>query len=269
MRNPHRVALIVAGALLVAAGVREGGARFGGAPQTPPQATASERDSSRRVVLVPVPPQANGEPRLEQDSQRAGSQPVEGATHEPSARRRTRRSGGSRVFLAGSDRSAGGTAVRAHGFDPIAPRPLDLWQVHPDTGRAALLAHGESGADGSVVFDRLLVSDDGTLLVAAPPGASPHGAEASAPLEIVPRDPPPPWATLDAALVLRVRAAPRSSALVAALDETPIARVPAPGTSPQRVALEPDDVRGGGVLVAQELADGRRSGWRFVSVPKP
>jgi hypothetical protein len=192
---------------------------------------------------------------------------------------RSRDAGPAEPIVLDDPQTALGSAVAIHGRDPAAPRAIELWRVVG--ARSARVATGHSRDDGTLALP--------ALLVASPRGAGPNAAAASEPVHAS-RDPSPPHLvaraeTVDASgtgalLSLQVEAAEPGGEIVvvrtiAALDTQPaqqveIARAPvgaaAEGTRPKLdliVALAAADTE---VLIAQQVADGRRSAWRKVSL---
>jgi hypothetical protein len=84
------------------------------------------------------------------------------------------------------------------GVDEGGPRDLVLWQVDVERRRASPVHRVRSGPDGSFAVERMLLSQRGVRLVAAPLGADPFGPDASNPIDFMPRAPSPaqekPWA---------------------------------------------------------------------------
>lgn len=158
------------------------------------------------------------------------------------------------------------------GLDLLAPRPLVLWRLDPGSGRAAVVARGRSGADGRFRFDDVPLPGRGATLVVAGEDESPLAPTAAEPRALPPRQPAAPVARAgggaDGAWLVVLGAGPPGGAFVLA-DATgrELARVPLPQDA--RAARRsrtldlaaPDPAP---LLVAVELADGRRSPWRSV-----
>jgi len=290
MRRSRRLALSAACALavLVAAGrlamsalsragaVREAaiaGATRGNAPE----ATAA---SQPRVA----PRRGDGDIEAGADTSAAPPALFESAS---GLAQRSRDAGPAEPIVLDDPQTALGSAVAIHGRDPAAPRAIELWRVVG--ARSARVATGHSRDDGTLALPALVLPAGDVLLVASPRGAGPNAAAASEPVHAS-RDPSPPHLvaraeTVDASgtgalLSLQVEAAEPGGEIVvvrtiAALDTQPaqqveIARAPvgaaAEGTRPKLdliVALAAADTE---VLIAQQVADGRRSAWRKVSL---
>lgn len=159
--------------------------------------------------------------------------------------------------------------ARVEGVDLAGPRPLALWRIEPGVGHAAIVARTSSLDDGSFVFADVPLPGRGSWLTVSGPDERPLGARAAAPQALPARPPAVPtleWVSVeDAVWRLRVRArAPGGHLLLADTAERELARAPVPEA---RLALQrPVDLTipvpdGGAVLVAHELADGRRSEW--------
>jgi hypothetical protein len=167
----------------------------------------------------------------------------------------------------------GEVTARVSGFDPLGPRPLWLWRRVGS--RAAVMARGRSGADGSLAFPDLVVPAAGLdVLITAADGA-PGDQGASLPRSVAPREPLPPRARVVArerdGWVLRIVPAEASGEiLLAGPDGGVFARraLPPHPVAPGRVfdlvlSLLPGDTD---VWLAHERADGRRSVWSRVEL---
>jgi hypothetical protein len=194
--------------------------------------------------------------------------------------REAERFGGTTLFLLEPERLSGQLLAAAGGIDLLAPRPLTLWRVDPESGRAAPVAHGTSRSDGLFLFDRLLLPEDGAQLVATERGREPGQAGASRPALLPPpRDLAPPPVLVERLGAHRWRlhayAAGGAKLLISEADAIEPQRFEVPrDSSAWRRSLQVDvsaPRRSQWLVVAQVLPDGRRSGWVPVApaVPVP
>ncbi len=290
MRRSHRLALSAACALALgtAAGrLAMRAASCAGAAQEVTAASAAG-DAQRaiataaRVGAAPIPDAAESEAaaRARATAAAIGFAPVSGPA------RRSREDGRAAPIVLDDPQTALGNALAIHGRDPAAPRAIELWRLVGS--RAARVATGRSRSDGTLELPELVLPAGDVLLVASPRGAGVAAAAASAPVRAS-RDPSPPQLlargeTLDdsgaGALSLRVEPAELGGEIVvartvrsldaASVEDVEIARVAVAaagdaGRAPLdlAIALAPGDAE---FLIAQQLADGRRSAWRKVIV---
>jgi hypothetical protein len=288
LRRSHRLALnaVCALAVLVAAGrlatsalSRVGAVREAAIEDATRSSAAEATAASQRSA---APRKGDGDIEVAADASAAWSAPIESAS---GLAQRSRDAGLAEPIVLDDPQTALGSAVAIHGRDPAAPRAIELWRVVGS--RSARVATGRSRDDGTLELPALVLPAGEVLLVASPRSAGPNAAAASQPVRAS-RDPSAPHLvtrdeTVDASgvgalLSLQVEPAEPGGELIvmrtiAALDAQPaqqveIARAPvgaaADGTRAKLdlvVALEAGDTE---VLVAQQLADGRRSPWRKV-----
>lgn len=178
-------------------------------------------------------------------------------------------SDGAGIFLAALPRTP---LVHLDGVDAEAPRNLRAWRIEP--GGAVELARGRSLPDGRLAFPPVVVPRDGLTVVVTPAHREPGPGDADAVRTAPPRDPHPPHVRAaghrGGETLVRVTPREGSGAIVVADGGGEVfGRHPLPPTfsATQRV-LELAIAPAAGetsVLVAHELADGRRSPWRPVS----
>jgi len=291
LRRSHRLALSAACALALgtAAGrlatnvaSRAGAARDATAAGAVGEG-ARERPTPKRVERAPAPDAAASEAAV---NTRAAAPAIAFAPASGLAQR-GREDGRAAPIVLDDPQTALGNALAIHGRDPAAPRAIELWRFVGS--RAARVATGHSRSDGTVAFPALVLPAGEVLLVASPRGDGPAAAAASDPVRAS-RDPSPPQLlardeTPDASgagalLSLRVEPAELGGEIVVArrarsldgagVGEIEIARVAVAESADAArapldlvVAIAPEDAE---FLVAQQLADGRRSPWRRINV---
>lgn len=288
MRRSHRFALSAACAfaVLVAAGrlATVALSRAGAAREV--AVASARRDGAREPAAGPlrgvVAMKGDGDIDDAADASVAPSAHFESAS---GLAQRSRDAGSSEPIVLDEPQTALGSAVAIRGRDPAAPRAIELWRLVGS--RAARVATGHSRSDGTLELPALVLPAGEVVLVASPRGAGPHAAAASESVRAS-RDPSPPRLvardeSVDPSgagtlLSLQVEPAEPGGEIVvvrtiAVLDtqtvqQVEIVRVPvvvatdgARATLDLVVALEAGETE---LLVAQELADGRRSPWRKV-----
>lgn len=177
-----------------------------------------------------------------------------------------------RVVLDALSLPQGAISLRATGVDYGAPRRLTLWRV--DADRAARLAETRSQPGGHFDFGQVLVPMSGIRLIATADEHVPdEGQRADAQLLHGALPPPEARAELDHddawSLVIEP-ALPGGELLLADAWEQvyDTLKLPDNGGGAARIALDLDSYQAWErILVAQHLPDGRRSGWRRVSLP--
>ena len=162
------------------------------------------------------------------------------------------------------------------GMDPYGPRVLTLWQIAPGAERASLLARGESTRDGRFHFGAVLLPHARVRLVVTPQGLEPGEPGASPAFDVAEQAIAPPRVRMQVAgegvWRLQLQWA-RAGATLLVADEAgrevvrrALPRADEGGERSRGLELEvgvaPDAQM---LLVAQLLADGRRSGWRPVT----
>ena len=156
------------------------------------------------------------------------------------------------------------------GIDEGAPRPLELWQVDDEGGRAARVGVTRSTSDGAFLVDRMVLPERSLRLGAPPAGGDPHHAPPEQWILRAAPAPPPPRAELTesregAALHAVSEAAAYTLLLgddegsVRARIEVPPRRGPVAAAATRSWPLEVGDELP--TRVARELPDGRRSSW--------
>ena len=287
MRRSHRLALSAACALAVgiaAERLATNDAPRGGAAQRAADSsgvgdTAHEGATAARMGAAPIPDAGE---RAAAPRAPAAASAIE-FTPASDRAQRSREDGRAAAIVLDDPQTALGNALAIHGRDPAAPRAIELWRLVGS--RSARVAIGLSRSDGTLELPTLVLPAGDVLLVASPRGAGPAAAAASAPVRAS-RDPSPPQLLAreetgdGAGAVLSLQVEPaepggeivvarRLSSLDAAgAEDVEIARVAvAAGVDAGRapldlaVAIAPGDAE---FLVAQQLADGRRSPWRKV-----
>jgi hypothetical protein len=171
------------------------------------------------------------------------------------------------AVLAGSVPSAG----QLQGWDPAAPRALELWRV--ETGEHALLARGHSDLAGDLIFPPILLPEDGFTLVVTPAGIAPNELDASEPRATSLRMPEPPSAVSRSRSgdSLIVRVTPREAhgeVLIAdsagqLLGRERVARHPASAARSFDIIVTPG-ASGSALWLAHRFSDGRQSTWQQV-----
>jgi hypothetical protein len=245
-----------------AAGAGASGAAGAAPPETgaPAGAPRSFASDAARVAPGGARPQA-----------RAG----EGAAGEGGDGEASRAPGSSSgvVVLDGFQVPRGAVTGSARGFDPDGPRALALWRV--DAGGSTRLAEGFSDADGNLHFPQVAEPGDPLTLVVAPADAPPPSRQTSDPASLARAAPLPPVVAgvmpTAGGVVLHIAAREATGAvLVAAGDGTVLARFTLPALPGAAARVLDVAVTGpfaaGGLLVAQELPDGRRSTFEPVSI---
>jgi hypothetical protein len=180
------------------------------------------------------------------------------------------------LLVLSAERRANSVTGEVLGMDPNGPRALTLWQIAPGGERASRLARGESARDGRFRFGAVLLPHARVRLVVTPQGLEPGEPGASPAFEVAEHAIAPPRVRTQLAgegvWRLQLQWA-RAGATLLVADEAgrEIARraLPQAGEGGERspriefeVGVEPGAQM---LLVAQHLADGRRSGWRPVA----
>lgn len=238
-----------------------------------PDASAPVRSSSRAIASSP----ARSEPRWRVEVPRTAA-PLEDRDRDRSqrgSRPPSERASGSEIPRLTLDRLVErdtALAIRPTGFDRRAPRPIELWRVTETA--AAVVARGESRADGEMVFPQLVVPRDGIRLVAAPEGEGPDGPSASTVRELPPRAPVAPRARVSTRsthqAVLRLLPVETTGAVLVAepsgeeLGRWPVRPGPVSRVLEVRIDVPADrDL----VWLIHELDDGRRSEPAVLALP--
>jgi hypothetical protein len=161
--------------------------------------------------------------------------------------------------------------VALSGRDPLAPRDLVAWRIKD--GRSAILARGASDADGTLQFPPVIAPGEGLEVVVTDADSLPGLPGASEARSLAPRLPEAPQATLLEAVAEEyvVRIVPSEATgevLLADSHGAVFARYAIPPNP--SVAARVFDVAltlsggDGGILLAHQFRDGRRSDWRVL-----
>lgn len=178
------------------------------------------------------------------------------------------------IVLDGFEAAPGAVSTRLLGFDPAGPRALALWRVAD--GGVTRLAEGFSDSSGNLHFPQVAEPGDPLDLVVSPAGAPPPSPDTSDPTRLPGRAPLAPVVEEvrpeAGGVVLRIAARETTGAvLVASEDGTLLGRFelsPPIGPTARILDISVDGAAGSsGLLVAQELPDGRRSPFEPVSLP--
>jgi hypothetical protein len=180
------------------------------------------------------------------------------------------------LLVLSAERRANSVTGEILGMDPNGPRALTLWQIAPGGERASRLARGESARDGRFRFGAVLLPHARVRLVVTPQGLEPGELGASPAFEVAEHAIAPPRVRLqvagEGAWRLQLQWAQAGATLLVA-DEAgrEVARRALPqadegGERSPGIEFEVGVAPGAQMLlVAQHLADGRRSGWRPVA----
>jgi hypothetical protein len=176
----------------------------------------------------------------------------------------------SRIQIVSAFATSRDAGVDVVGFDPGAPRDIELWQVDEHLGVVSRVARTRSRPDGGFVAEHLLISQRGVRLVATPVGGDALSVDPSRSMQYAARRHAPPAAWREGGDLV-VGLAPAAQALVLAdASGREVARLEVPAAS-RRGATWRRDIASLGVdapiaRIARETANDRDPLWHPVPV---